>query len=60
MDKERKATIRTMVENYYAQLSVIEGPPDLKLEEYLKKLRLEKGEIKFGLSIAEKVECFGA
>lgn len=55
MDKERKATIRTMVENYYTQLSVIERQPDLSLEEYLKSLELEEGEVKFGLSIAEEI-----
>ena len=59
MDKERKATIRTMVENYYTQLSVIEGQPDLSLEEYLKKLGLENDEIRFGLSIGEEIVCSG-
>lgn len=59
MDKERRATIRTMVENYYTQVSIIEEQPNLDLKEYLKKLRLEKDEIKFGLSIVEKVECSG-
>ena len=59
MDKERKETIRTIVENYYTQLSVIEGQPDLSLEEYLKKLGLEKKEIKFGLRVEEEIVCSG-
>jgi|GEM_PF-3419938 len=59
MDKERKGTIRTMVENYYIQLSVIEGQPDLNLEEYLKKLGLEKDEIKFGLRVEGEIACSG-
>jgi hypothetical protein len=57
LDNERKATIRTMVENYHTQLNVIEKQPDLSLEEYLKNLGLDQGEIKFGLSIAEEKIC---
>ena len=61
MDKEREATINTMVENYYTQLSAIEKQPDLTLEEYLKKLELGRDEIEFGLSIGVKIDtiiCF--
>ena len=59
MDKERKGTIQTMVENYYTQVSVIQEQPDLNLEEYLKKLGLQKDEIKFGLRVEEEIACSG-
>jgi hypothetical protein len=56
MDKERKATIHSMVENYYTQLSLIEVQPDLTLEVYLKNLELGRDEIEFGLSIGVEID----